>query len=218
MDEEKKTIFGKIWDFFAKPGIKFQQKHPEFYNKHRDLIGSTICGFIGAIITYLICSFMPYAFGQRFAEMEILIPDIDMELAGIKYDWSIIGFAIRWRDGAAIIGGGLGYSISYYLANYLSHLASFFYMRKFHKSYINPYKQYFIGLGFCFATTIITNMINGLWLPIINAKLTFIEYNIIVLGVIGIVNFIIGHFQNLIIYKNDSKLNKKILEKDEKND
>ena len=216
-EKEKRTFFDKFWDFSAKPFRRFAAKHPEFYKKHRDIIGSAVCGFIGAVITYIFCSFMPYVFGQKLAEVEILLPDIDMELAGIKYKWSIIGFSIRWRDGIAIIGGGVGYSLSYYLANILSHLSSFIFMRRFHHSKTNPYKQYFIGLGFCFATTIITNMINGLWLPIVNAKLTFLQYNIIVLGVIGFVNFIVGHIQNMIIYKNDSKLNKKINELEEKN-
>lgn len=217
MENNKQSSFDKIWNFFAKPIHFYAKRHPEFYNKHRDIIGSAICGFIGALITYIICSFMPYIFGQKLAEIEILLPDIDMQYKEIKYDWSIIGFPIRWRDGAAIIGGGLGYSISYYLANVLCHLFTFIFMRKFHKSTLNPYKQYFIGLGFCFFTTIVTNMINGLWLPIVNAKLTFLEYNILVLGVIGFVNFIVGHIQNIIIYKNDSKLNKKIKEREEKN-
>ena len=216
MEENKKrTFFDRFWDFCARPGRRFARKHPEFYKKHRDIIGSAVCGFIGAVITYVFCSFMPYVFGQKLAEVEILIPDIDMELAGIKYDWSIIGFSIRWRDGVAIIGGGVGYSLSYYIANILSHLSSFIFMRKFHHSTTNPYKQYFIGLGFCVFTTIITNMINGLWLPIVNAKLTFLEYNIIVLGIIGAVNFLVGHIQNMLIYKNDSKLNIKIKEKEE---
>lgn len=217
MEEKKKrTFFDKIWDFGAKPVRAYARKHPEFYKKHRDIIGSAICGFIGAIITYVFCSFMPYVFGQKLAEIEILLPDIDMELAGIKYDWSIIGFSIRWRDGIAIIGGGLGYSLSYYIANFLSHLSSFIFMRRFHHSKLNPYKQYFIGLAFCFFTTIITNMINGLWLPIVNAKLTFLQYNIIVLGVIGLINFIVGHIQNMLIYKDDSKLNKRVKEFEEK--
>ena len=215
--EEKRTLFDKIWDFLAKPFHSFAKKHPEFYLKHRDIIGSAVCGFIGALITYIFCSFMPYVFGQKMAEIEILLPDIDMEFNGIKYDWSIIGFSIRWRDGVAIIGGGLGYSLSYYIANFLCHLFTFVFMRKFHKSTLNPYKQYFIGLGFCFFTTIVTNMINGLWLPIVNARLTFLEYNIIVLGVIGIINFIVGHIQNIMMYKNYSKLNKKIKELEEKN-
>ena len=219
MEEEKKkrTVFDKIWDFCARPIHRFARKHPEFYKKHRDIIGSAVCGFIGAAITYLICSFMPYLFGQKMAEIELLLPDIDMEFNGIEYDWSIIGFSIRWRDGMAIIGGGLGYSFSYYLANIFSHLFTFVFMRRFHHSTLNPYKQYLIGLGFCFFTSIITNMINGLWLPIVNERLTFLEYNIIVLGIIGVVNFIVGHFQNIIIYKNDSKLNKRINEIDGKN-
>ena len=120
------------------------------------------------------------------------------------------------KNRVAIIGGGIGYSISYYLANFLTHLVSFLILRRFHKSHQNAYKQYFIGLGFCVLTTIITNMINGLWLPIVNERLTFLTYNIIVLGIIGTVNFIIGHFQNLILYKDDSKLNERLYEKEEK--
>ncbi len=212
MEEKKKrSLFDRFWDFCARPTHRFARKHPEFYKKHRDIIGSAVCGFIGAAITYIVCSFMPYLFGQNMAEIELLLPDIDMELAGVTFDWSIIGFSIRWRDGMAIIGGGLGYSFSYYLANILSHLFTFVFMRKFHHSKLNPYKQYLIGLGFCFLTSIITNMINGLWLPIVNERLTFLEYNIIVLGIIGLVNFIVGHFQNIIIYKNDSMLNKRMM-------
>lgn len=206
----------KIWRFLAKPVYKFRDKHPEFYNKHRDLIGSFLCGAAGAIATYVLMAFMPYIFGQKLAEVEILLPDVDIYFQEIKYDWSIIGFPIRVRDGLPIIGGGVGYSISYYFANFVSFLISYTFMRKFHHSKQNPYKQFFIGLAFCFSTTIITNMINGLWLPIVSARLTFLEYNIIVLGVIGVVNFFVGHLSNMLVYKDQSGLNKKIAKHNQK--
>lgn len=210
--EKKLTRRDRFWNFCSRPFRKFENKHPEFYRKHRDLIGSSICGIMGSVITYLVCSFMPYIFGQYLCEVEFLLPDVPMQFHDVYYHWSIIGFAVRIRDGEAIIGGGIGYSLSFYLANIATHAVSFAFLRRFHHSTQNPYKQYFIGLGFCFATSIIGNMINGLWLPIVNAKLTFLEYNLIVLFVVGIVNFIVGHFQNLIIYKNDSKLNQRLNE------
>jgi len=212
----KLPLSEKIWNFCAKPFRKFEKKHPEFYNKHRDLIGSMVCGVIGSIITYLFCSFMPYLFGQKMAEIEFLLPDVDMQFYDISYDWSIIGFSIRWRDGEAIIGGGLGYSISFYLANITTHLVSFLFLRRFHHSHQSSWKQYLIGLGFCLGTCVIGNMINGLWLPIVNAQLTFLEYNLIVLFVVGTINFIVGHFQNLLLYKDNSKLNKMLDEMENK--
>ena len=63
--EDKKTFFDRVWNFFAYPFHRFSKRHPEFYSKHRDIIGSAVCGFVGAVITYIICSFMPYIFGRR---------------------------------------------------------------------------------------------------------------------------------------------------------
>ena len=199
------TFFNKAWDFFARPGMKFREKHPEFYDKHRDLIGSCVCGALGAIVTYLLVNFMPYIFGWKMAEIEFMVPKVKMQYEEIEYYWSIIGFEARYRDGELLIGGGLAYTISYYFANIASHAVTFFYMRKFHHSKQNPYKQYFIGLGFCLSVTILSNMINGLWLPILYSRLVFLAYNTIVIGVIGFVNFIIGHISNVILYKDRKK-------------
>lgn len=210
--QKKLSLIDKIWNFFAKPFYKYRDKHPAFYSKHRDFIGSTLCGMIGGIITYLLMSFMPYLFGQNLAEIEILLPKVEMHYEEITYSWSVIGFPIRIRDGIAIIGGGLGYSLSYYIANVISFCVSFWFMRRFHQSKQNPYKQFFIGFTMCFSATIISNMINGLWLPILFARLTFLQYNIIVLGVIGTINFLGGHVSNLIIYKDQSKLNRSLTE------
>lgn len=214
--ENKQKFSERFWNFCAKPFRKFESKHPEFYKKHRDLIGSMVCGVVGSIITYVLCAFMPYVFGQYFAEIEWAFPSIKMHYKNIEYAWSIIGFGVRIRDGVAIIGGGLGYSISFYLAQILTHLFSFLFLRRFHHSKQNPYKTYFIGLSFCLFTCILGNMVNGLWLPIFNAELTFLEYNLIVLLVVGTINFIIGHIQNLILYKNESKLNKSLDEREAK--
>ena len=208
--EAKQKFTERFWNFCAKPFRKFESKHPEFYKKHRDLIGSMICGVVGSVITYVLCAFMPYVFGQYFAEIEWAFPSIKMHYKNIEYVWSIIGFGVRIRDGEAIIGGGLGYSISFYLAQISTHLFSFLFLRRFHHSKQNPYKTYFIGLSFCILTCILGNMVNGLWLPIFNAELTFLEYNLIVLLVVGTINFIIGHIQNMILYKNESKLNKSL--------
>ena len=213
---EKEKISDRFWNFCARPFRKFAVKHPKFYNKHRDLIGSMICGIMGSTITYVFCSFMPYLFGQYFAEIDFAFPSIKMTYKEVHYIWSVIGFGVRIRDGEAIIGGGLGYSISFYLANITTHAVSFLFLRRFHHSTQNAYKQYFIGLAFCLLTCILGNMVNGLWLPIFNARLTFLEYNLIVLFVVGTINFIIGHIQNLILYKDESKLNKRLEKIEEK--
>ena len=212
--ENKQKFSERFWNFCAKPFRKFESKHPEFYKKHRDLIGSMVCGVVGSVITYVLCAFMPYVFGQYFAEIEWAFPSIKMHYKNIEYVWSIIGFGVRIRDGEAIIGGGLGYSISFYLAQIFTHLFSFLFLRRFHHSKQNPYKTYFIGLSFCILTCILGNMVNGLWLPIFNAELTFLEYNLIVLLIVGTINFIIGHIQNMILYKNESKLNKSLDERE----
>lgn len=206
-----RKAFNKIWDIGSIPFHKFESKHPKFYRKYRDLIGSIVCGFIGAAATYILVSFLPYIFGQKMAEIEVLIPDVDMQFQEISYSWSIIGFPARIRDYEPIIGGGLGYSISYYFANVVSHAITYSFMRKFHNSNQNVHRQYLFGLGLCFFVCILTNMINGLWLPIVNERLTFLEYNIIVLGIIGFANFVIGHISNLLLYKDRNKKIKKIV-------
>ena len=201
----KKHISDRIWDFFAKPLLKYKEKHPAFYEKNRDVLGSAICGIIGGLITYIFTAFLPYVFGWKLAGIEVMIPKIKMEYQGFEYYWSIFGFPARYRDGELLIGGGLGYTFSYIFANIATHAFTFWFMRKFHKSKQNPFFQYFVGLAFCFSTIVISNAINGLWLPILYARLTFLEYNIIVLGVIGVVNFVIGHISNMIIYKDHKK-------------
>lgn len=73
------------------------------------------------ILQYLMFTFFPYLFGIGLAGTEFMWPRIPMHIAGIDYNWNILGYEVmRNAAGEVVIGGGLGYFISYELGTFLA--------------------------------------------------------------------------------------------------
>jgi len=135
-------------------------------------------------------TFLPYAFGLEMAKIEWIWPGIELPW-GVK--WTIIGFAPAYNAaGEVIIGGGLGYTISFWIGSFLAQCINFPLQRNItYKSKGNiPFQimWYFIAwVLITFATT----ALNSLWLPLAAEHLPTALYQVINTVVVGGISMVI---------------------------
>lgn len=175
---------------------KFEIKYPRLSK----WIYQIFCFFVFSmgvtIFQYLVFTFMPYCLGSEMAGAEFMWPKIDMEIFGVKFTWSLLGYEVlRDASGAVAIGGGLGYFISYETGSFLAQCINFPLQRNItFKSHGNPLYQagwYFIAW---ILISLICNGINNLWMPIAAEYVTPAVYNLLVTVITGGVSMIIFFF------------------------
>lgn len=154
------------------------------------------------IFQYLVFTFMPGILGIGLAGTEFMVPKVAMNLFGVEFTWSLLGFnVLRDASGAVIIGGGLGYFISYWLGTFLAQCINFPLQRNItFKSHGNVAYQamwYFIAW---IVISLICNGFNNLWMPIAQAYVSPAIYNILVTVITGGVSMVIFFFVFKIIF------------------
>lgn len=148
------------------------------------------------VFQYLVFTYLPYLLGTDMAGREFMWPQIPMQFAGIEYKWNILGYnTVRDSMGNVVIGGGLGYFISYEVGSFMAQCINFPLQRNItFKSKGKIGKQM---LGYLVAWILISlfcNAINGLWLPIAQAHFEPQIYNLLVTFITGGVSMVIYFF------------------------
>lgn len=159
------------------------------------------------IFQYLVFTFMPKMLGLGLAGTEFMWPQIPVHLFGVEFIWSLLGYnVVRDAAGAVVIGGGLGYFISYEVGSFLAQCINFPLQRNItFKSKGNPAYQamwYFIAW---IVISLICNGVNNLWMPIAAAYVAPAVYNILVTFITGGVSMIIFFFVFKIIFPEGEK-------------
>ena len=99
---------------FKKKWADFEEKHPKLAKLLYQLFYFWVFSMGVTVLQYLMFTFLPYLFGIGLAGVEFVWPQIPMKVFGITYDWNILGYEVaRNAAGEVVIGGGLGYFISY---------------------------------------------------------------------------------------------------------
>ena len=145
--------------------------------------------------------------GLGLAGTEFMWPQIPVHLFGVEFTWSLLGYnVVRDAAGAVVIGGGLGYFISYEVGSFLAQCINFPLQRNItFKSKGNPAYQamwYFIAW---IVISLICNGVNNLWMPIAAAYVAPAVYNILVTFITGGVSMIIFFFVFKIIFPEGEK-------------
>ena len=71
------------------------------------------------VFQYLVFTFMPGMLGIGLAGTEFMWPQVPMKIFGVEFTWSLLGYnVLRDASGAVLIGGGLGYFISYEVGSF----------------------------------------------------------------------------------------------------
>lgn len=154
------------------------------------------------LFQYLVFTFMTGMLGIGLAGTEFMWPQKEVSILGVDFTWSLVGYnVLRDSAGAVIIGGGLGYFISYETGSFLAQCINFPLQRNItFKSKGNPVYQamwYFIAWVLI---SLICNGFNNLWMPVAAAYVAPAVYNILVTFVTGGVSMVIFFFVFKIIF------------------
>ena len=127
---------------------------------------------------------------------------VSMNLFGVKFTRSLLKYnVLRDATGNILIGGGLGYFISYELGSFLAQCINFPLQRNItFKSHGNPVYQaiwYFVAWV---VISLICNGFNNLWMPVASAYVAPAVYNMLVTIITGGVSMVIFFFVFKIIF------------------
>lgn len=186
---------------------QFEQKHPGVAKWLYQIFYFWFFSMSVTIFQYLFFTFVPYLLGKELAGVEFMWPQIPIHVAGFDYRWNVLGYEIvRDTAGTVMIGGGLGYFISYELGSFIAQCINFPLQRNItFKSHGNIGKQIFGYLIAWILISLFCNGINGLWLPIAQVYFSPAIYNILVTFITGGVSMVIYFFAYKIIFPENSK-------------
>ena len=190
---------------------EFEKKHEKIAKLLIQLLYFWVFSMGVTVLQYLMFTFFPYMFGIEYAGQEFMWPQIPMHVFGIDYKWNILGYEVaRNAAGEVIIGGGLGYFISYELGTFLAQCVNFPLQRNItFKSHGNIAWQivwYFIAW---ILISLVCNGINGLWMPIAQHFFAPAVYNLLVTFITGGVSMVIYFFVFKIIFPEGEKKERK---------
>lgn len=181
---------------------KFSEVHPKLSKILYQIFYFYVFSLSVTIFQYLMFTFLPYLFGIKLAGTEFMWPQIQMNMFGYSYKWNILGYDIaRDAAGNVIIGGGLGYFLSYEIGAFLAQCINFPLQRNItFKSKGNIGRQIVWYIIAWILISVFCNAINGLWLPIAQQNFSPQVYNILVTFITGGVSMIIYFFVYKIIF------------------
>lgn len=192
---------------FKKKWADFEEKHPKLAKLLHQLFYFWVFSMGVTVLQYLMFTFLPYLFGIGLAGVEFVWPQIPMKVFGISYDWNILGYEVaRNAAGEVVIGGGLGYFISYEVGTFVAQCINFPLQRnitfKSHGKISWQIMWYFIAWVLI---SLFCNAINGLWIPIAQRYLAPAVYNLVVTFITGGVSMVIYFFVYKIIFPEEKK-------------
>lgn len=153
------------------------------------------------VFQYLMFTFLPYLFGKELAGVEFMWPQVPMKLFGVEFTWSLLGYEVSYEAGEVIIGGGLGYFLSYEIGSFLAQCINFPLQRNItFKSHGNVAYQAMWYVVAWMAISLVCNGVNNLWMPIAKQFLSLPVYNVLVTVVTGGVSMVIYFFVYKIIF------------------
>ena len=164
----------------------FEEKHATFAKWLYQIFYFVIFSMGVTVFQYLVFTFYQ-DFGNWSGWYRIYVVKVSMNLFGVKFTWSLLGYnVLRDATGNILIGGGLGYFISYELGSFLAQCINFPLQRNItFKSHGNPVYQaiwYFVAWV---VISLICNGFNNLWMPVASAYVAPAVYNMLVTIITG---------------------------------
>lgn len=204
MDLIKKSK--QIWDRYAEKHEKAAKLIQQFAYFWVFSMGVTV-------FQYLVFTFLPGILGLRLAGKEFMVPQIPIRIFDIEFTWSLLGYnVLRDAEGNVMLGGGLGYFISYELGSFLAQCINFPLQRNItFKSKGNVWYQAMWYLIAWIVISLVCNGFNNFWMPIAAEYVPPAVYNIMVTAITGGVSMVIFFFVFKIIFPEGEKGRKLIV-------
>lgn len=180
----------------------FEQRNPRLAKWMYQIFYFFVFSMGVTVFQYLVFTFMPGILGEAMAAKEFMWPQIPLHLLGVEFTWSLLGYnVLRDATGAVLIGGGLGYFISYETGSFLAQCINFPLQRNItFKSHGNPVYQAAWYLIAWIVISLICNGFNNLWMPIASVYVSPAVYNLLVTFITGGVSMVIFFFVFKIIF------------------
>lgn len=180
----------------------FERKYPKLSKWVYQIAFFFVFSMLVTVFQYLVFTFMPGLLGEGLAGTRFMWPEVPLKLFEVEFTWSLLGYNVLYDSaGAVMIGGGLGYFISYEAGSFLAQCINFPLQRNItFKSHGNPWYQamwYFIAWV---VISLICNGFNNLWMPVASAYVPPAVYNLLVTFITGGVSMIIFFFVFKIIF------------------
>lgn len=202
-----KVVFTHRLVFYTDAVENFKQRHPDLIKEIRRLLFFCLFSFFSSIVQYSVFSFLPHILGMKYAAIPFLWPEKTITLFGYTFTWSMIGFDVLYDSaGSVMIGGGLGYFISYMVGTLVAQLFNFPFQRNItFKSKGNVYYQLMWYLIAWLIISFLSNGFNNLWMPVVARLVSPYIYNIIVTAIAGTFAMIVYYFVYKIIFPEGKK-------------
>lgn len=181
---------------------KFEQSHPKLAKWVYQLFYFWVFSMSVTIFQYLAFTFLPYLFGKTLAAREFMWPQIPIHIGNIDYKWNILGYEVlKDAEGTVLIGGGLGYFLSYELGTFLAQCINFPLQRNitFHSKGKISWQIFWYFIAWLLIS-FVCNAVNGLWIPLAQIYFTPAVYNLLVTFITGGVSMVIYFFVFKIIF------------------
>lgn len=180
----------------------FAERYPKLSKWVYQIAFFFVFSMMVTVFQYLIFTFMPGLLGKGLAGTEFMWPQIPVKIFGVEFTWSLLGYNVLYDSaGAVVIGGGLGYFISYETGSFLAQCINFPLQRNItFKSHGNPWYQAMWYFAAWIVISIICNGFNNLWMPIASAYVSPAVYNLLVTFITGGVSMVIFFFVFKIIF------------------
>lgn len=185
----------------------FQRDHPRITKWICQIVYFFVFSMAVTVFQYLVFTFMPSILGKELAGTEFMWPQIPMKLFDVDFTWSILGYNVLHDvGGEVLVGGGLGYFISYETGSLLAQCINFILQRNItFKSRGNPFYQaawYFLAWV---VISLVCNGFNNLWMPVASVYVSPSVYNLLVTVITGGVSMVIFFFVFKIIFPEEER-------------
>ena len=185
----------------------FERKYPRFSKWLYQIFCFLVFSMGVTVFQYLVFTFMPGILGKELAGIEFMWPKIPVDICNVEFTWSLLGYNILYdTSGGVMIGGGLGYFISYETGSFLAQCINFPLQRNItFKSKGNVFYQAFWYFFSWIVISLICNGFNNLWMPVAAVYVSPAVYNILVTVITGGVSMVIFFFVFKIIFPEGKK-------------
>ena len=102
-DENKQQEKAPVSQGLAKAWGNFEKKHPKLAKWLYQIFYFFVFSMGVTIIQYLFFTFMPALLGEGLAGTEFMWPQVHMDIFGVEFTWSLLGYNVLYDDAGAVL-------------------------------------------------------------------------------------------------------------------